>query len=67
MDIIEINKKTQKKKVAVAEQKLFEVGNKLTTDQSLILVLQACKKYYGLQKTVKIIHGLGVKNFDLSI
>lgn len=67
MDLIEINKKTQKKKVESAEQKLYEVGNQLSQDHSLILVLQACKKYYGLQKTVKIIHGLGVKNFDLSI
>lgn len=67
MDIIEINKKTQKKKVLNAEQKLFEVGNYLDQDLSLILVLNACKKYYGLNKTVKIIHGLGVKNFDLSL
>ena len=67
MDIVEINKKTQRKKVERAESKLFEVGNNLDQDQSLILVLQACKKYYGLSKTVKIIHGLGVKNFDLSL
>ena len=67
MDIIEINRKTQNKKVEAAELQLYQVGNSLTKDHSLILVLQACKKYYGLQKTVKIIHGLGVKNFDLSI
>lgn len=60
MDIVEINKKTQKKKVHEAEIRLFELLE-LTKDQSLTLILNACKKQYGLSKTVKIVHGLGVK------
>lgn len=61
MDIVEINKMTQRKKVHEAEIKLYEL-NQLTKDQSLVLVLQALRKTYGLSRTVKIIHGLGVKN-----
>lgn len=61
MDIVEINKMTQKKKVHEAEIRLYELLN-LTKEQSLILVLHALKKQYGLNKTVKIVHGLGVKN-----
>lgn len=60
MDIVEINKLTQKKKVHEAEIRLYELLN-LSKDQSLTLVLNACRKQYGLQKTVKIIHGLGVQ------
>ena len=52
---------TQKKKVKDAEIRLYELLD-LTKDQSTTLVLQALRKQYGLQKTVKIIHGLGVKN-----
>lgn len=61
MDIVEINKMTQKNKVKDAEIRLYELLD-LTKDQSTTLVLQALRKQYGLQKTVKIIHGLGVKN-----
>lgn len=61
MDIVEINKLTQKKKVHESEIRLFELLE-LTKEQSLILVLNACRKQYGLSKTVKIVHGLGVKN-----
>lgn len=61
MDIVEINKLLQKKKVHDAEIKLYELLD-LTKEQSLILVLHACRKQYGLSKTVKIVHGLGVKN-----
>lgn len=61
MDIVEINKLTQKKKVHESEIRLFELLD-LTKEQSLILVLNACRKQYGLSKTVKIVHGLGVKN-----
>lgn len=60
MDIVEINKLTQKKKVKDAEIRLFELID-LTKDQSTTLVLYALRKQYGLNKTVKIIHGLGVK------
>lgn len=60
MDIVEINKLTRKKDVHAAEIRLYELLD-LTKDQSLILVLNACRKTYGLNKTVKIIHGLGVK------
>ena len=60
MDIVEINKLTQKKKVKDAEIRLYELLD-LTKDQSTTLVLYALRKQYGLNKTVKIIHGLGVK------
>lgn len=60
MDIVEINKLTQKKKVKNAEIRLYELLD-LTKDQSTTLVLYALRKQYGLNKTVKIIHGLGVK------
>lgn len=61
MDFVEINKLTQKKKVKEAEIRLYELVD-LTKDQATTLVLQALRKQYGLQKTVKIIHGLGVKH-----
>lgn len=61
MDIVEINKLTNKRKVFECEIRLNELLN-LTKEQSLILVLNACRKQYGLSKTVKIVHGLGVKN-----
>ena len=61
MDFVEINKLTQKKKVKDAEIRLYELLD-LTKDQSTTLVLHALRKQYGLQKTVKIIHGLGVKH-----
>lgn len=61
MDFVEINKLTQKKKVYEAEIRLYELLD-LTKDQATTLVLQALRKQYGLQKTVKIIHGLGVKH-----
>lgn len=63
MDIVEINKMTQKKKVHASEIRLYELLD-LTKEQSLTLVLNACRKQYGLNKTVKIIHGLGVKSID---
>lgn len=61
MDFVEINKLTQKKKVKEAEVRLYELLD-LNKDQSTTLVLYALRKQYGLQKTVKIIHGLGVKH-----
>lgn len=61
MDIVEINKLTGNKLVLSARNNLYNCKN-IVKEDSLILVLYACKKMYGLQKTVKIIHGLGVKN-----
>lgn len=61
MDIVEINKMTQKKKIYESEIRLYELLD-LTKEQSLTLILNACRKQYGLAKTVKIVHGLGVKN-----
>lgn len=61
MDFVEINKRTQRKYTDQALDHLYELSE-LTKDESLTLILLACKKYYGLYKTVKIVHGLGVKN-----
>lgn len=61
MDIVEINKKVRKKSVDLCTDHLYELCE-LTKDESLTLILYACKKQYGLNKTVKIIHGLGVKH-----
>lgn len=60
MDIVEINKLRQKKKVGSALDHLYELCD-LTKEESLTLILNACCKEYGLMKTVKIVHGLGVK------
>lgn len=61
MDIIEINKRTGNRVVLSSRNALY--GDKvLNKEDSLTLILYACKKMYGLQKTVKIVHGLGVKN-----
>lgn len=59
MDIVEINKRTQRRYTDPALDHLYELCN-LTKDESLTLVLYACKKQYGLSKAVKIVHGLGV-------
>ena len=61
MDIIEINKRTGDKLVLTARNNLYNSKN-IDKQTSLTLILYACKKMYGLQKTVKIVHGLGVKN-----
>ena len=61
MDLIEINKMTQRKRVYAAESTLYEL-NELSKDEATTLVLQALRKTYGLTKTVKIIHGLGVQH-----
>lgn len=61
MDIVEINKYTQDKKVRSARDNLYNLSN-ITKNDSTILVVYACRKMYGLRNTVKIIHGLGVKN-----
>lgn len=61
MDIVEINKRSGNKLVLSARNNLYNCKN-IDKEDSLTLILYACKKLYGLQKTVKIIHGLGVKN-----
>lgn len=60
MDIVEINKRLQRKWTDPALDHLYELCN-LTKEDATTLILIACKKQFGLQKTVKIIHGLGVK------
>lgn len=62
MDIVEINKLTQKKRVNPALDKLYELY-KLTKEDSVILIAYACRKQYGVAKTVKILHGLDFKDF----
>lgn len=61
MDIVKINELTQNKKIAAARDFMYSPQN-LTKDHSLTLMLYACKKMYGLRNTVKIVHGMGVKN-----
>lgn len=61
MDIIEINKRTGNRVVFSARNDLYN-SKEVDKETSLTLILYACKKMYGLQKTVKIIHGLGVRN-----
>lgn len=60
MDFVEINKYIQKSKVSEAELHLYEPKD-LTKEESLRLLLNACKKEYGIVKTVKIVHGFGIK------
>ena len=60
MDIVEINKLTQKKRVDLALQHMCNLS-KLTNADAISLVLVACKKEYGLRVTTNIIHALGVK------
>ena len=60
MDIVEINKYTQEKKVKGSRDNLYNLSN-ITKEDSTRLVLYACRKMYGLNNTVKIVHGLGIK------
>lgn len=66
MDYIEINKITRDKITMKSRNNLYS-NNSIDKTDSLILMIDACKKLYGTRNTVKIIRGLGVKNFDLSI
>lgn len=59
MDIVQINKMTQKKKVRSAENHLYNLG-KITKYDATILVVNAVCKEYGIFRTADIIHGLGV-------
>ena len=60
MDFVEINKYTQDKKVKISRDNLYNLSN-ITKEDSTRLVLYACKKMYGFNNTVKIVHGLGIK------
>lgn len=66
MDFVEINKATQRRRADAALDHLYELCD-LTKEESMILVLYACKKQYGVMKTAKICHGLGVKKLDLFV
>ena len=63
MDIIEINRYTQNKKVIESRNKLTQ--KKIQKEDSLRLILYACKKMYGLQATAKLIHSIGVDKIEL--
>lgn len=66
MDFVEINKFTREKQLIRSRDNLYNLTN-LPKEDSLRLMLHACKKMYGLKNTVKIIHGLGVDKIDLSL
>lgn len=61
MDIIEINKRTGNKYILPASDNLYNC-KEINKEDALTLVLYSLKKTFGLQKAVKIVHGLGVKN-----
>lgn len=62
MDFVTINKLSQNRKVKIARDCVY--GSKaITVDDSLVLIVYACKKMYGIGATAKIIHGLGVDKF----
>lgn len=61
MDIVEINKLKQKKRVRSAEDHLYN-SLKITKDDATILVINALCKEYGIFRTADIIHGLGVEH-----
>lgn len=65
MDIIEINRFVQKKKLY---HSLDAMNNKkLNKEDSLRLIINACKVQYGTINTAKILHGVGVDKIDLSV
>ena len=64
MDIVEINKLTQRKKVRSATDHLYELG-KITKEDSVILIAYALRKEYGVLKTAEILHGIGVKDLKV--
>ena len=65
MDFVQINKFTQEKFIRISRDNMYNC-DKLQKDDSLRLVIYACKKMYGIRNTAKIIHGLGVNKIDLS-
>lgn len=64
MDAIEINKLTQKQRVDVALDHLYELRD-LNKYESCVLMAYACRKQFGVLKTAKILHGLDIKNFKI--
>lgn len=66
MDFVEINKFTQEKKVRSSRDQMYILSN-LPKEDSLRLIIYACKRMYGIKNTAKIIHGIGVDKIDLSI
>lgn len=66
MDFVEINKFTQEKKVRSSRDQMYNLSN-LPKEDSLRLIIYACKRMYGIKNTAKIIHGIGVDKIDLSI
>ena len=60
MDIVEINKRTQSKNVKPAIDHLYN-NVSITKDESLTIILHTLKSVYGINRTIKIIRGLGVK------
>lgn len=66
MDYIEINKFTQNKKVHMSLDHMHEY-RKLNKEDSLRLIINACKVQYGVMNTAKILHGVGVNKIDLSV
>lgn len=66
MDFVEINKFTQNKKVQHSRDLMYG-SSSIPKNESLRLIIYACKKMYGTQNTIKIIHGLGVNKIDLSV
>lgn len=64
MDIVEINKLTQRKRVGSATDRLYELG-KITKEDAVILIAYALRKEYGVIKTAEILHGIGVERLKL--
>lgn len=64
MDIVEINKMTQRKKVGSATDHLYELC-KITKEEALTLIMYSCRKEYGVMKTADIIHALGVEKIKV--
>lgn len=65
MDIIEINKFTQIKKVHMSLDHMHQ--KTLNKEDALRLLINACKVQYGTINTAKILHGVGVEKIDLSV
>lgn len=65
MDIIEINKFTQEKKVKSSRDLLY--AKNLNKTEALRLIIYATKRLYGTRNTVTILHKIGVDKIDLSV
>lgn len=65
MDLIEINKFTQEKKVKTSRDLLY--ARNLNKTEALRLMIYASKRMYGATNTATILHKIGVDKIDLSI